>query len=292
MRKLIINGDDFGFNREITDGILDSHRRGILTSTTLMTNMPAAEYAAEESKKHSGLSVGIHLNLTLGKPLSGPDKVPALVGPDGNFYGHRRLFSLANRFQLPSEQVEREFTAQIEKFLSFGIVPSHCDSHHHAGACLQTFPIKIKLLEKYNIKKLRTHRGFYRPDKTCPQRLRVLLNTIKINARKLPNRLYYELQHLYCKFKGFHTPDVRYGFSKVVSTPPLKFDIEGWEKFIKNMPDGVVEFCVHPGFANDDPLDRPEFREQRVIEHKMLIEPACKDIYQEHKIELINFNEL
>ena len=37
---LIVNADDFGFNHEITDGIVESHHNGVVTSTTLMVNMP------------------------------------------------------------------------------------------------------------------------------------------------------------------------------------------------------------------------------------------------------------
>jgi chitin disaccharide deacetylase len=43
--RLIVNADDCGMSRGITDAILLAHRYGILTSTSLMANMPAAEYA-------------------------------------------------------------------------------------------------------------------------------------------------------------------------------------------------------------------------------------------------------
>jgi len=292
MRKLIINGDDFGFNREITDGIIECHTKGILTSTTIMVNMPAAEYAVEQSKKYPNLPIGIHLNITLGKPLSAPEKIPALVDHDGNFKNQEEMFRLANRFQLPSQQVEREFSAQIERLLSFGITPTHCDSHHHIGDCFQIFPIKLKLLNKYNIKKLRTQRGFYRFDKNSSQKLNVLLKTLIKNTVRFPYRLYYELQHVYCRSKGYHLPDVRYGFSKLISDLPLKFDTAGWRKFIENMPSGTAEFCTHPGLPSEDPTDKPEFREQRIAEYNLMINPECKKICKENNVELISFNEL
>ena len=87
MRKLIVNADDFGFNHEVTDGILECHKNGCLTSATLMTNKPAAEYAAIESKKYPDLSVGIHftINGNGGRPVSDPEKISDLVNPDGSF---------------------------------------------------------------------------------------------------------------------------------------------------------------------------------------------------------------
>lgn len=263
-----------------------------MTSTTLMVNMPAAEYAAHQAKKFPNLSVGIHLNLTMGKPLSDPKELAALIGPDNDFKNFTEMLKLGNRFKLPVGQIEKELSAQIERFLSWGIVPSHCDSHHHITVCSQIFPIKLRLLKKYNIKRLRTNRGFYRLDKTGPDRLKLLPRMLSANAAKLPNRIYYELQHTYCKLKGYVLPDVRYGFSKVISSSPLKFDIAGWQKLIENMPSGIVELATHPGLPNDDPMDRPAFREQRVAEYNLLINPECKRICQEHGIELISFNEL
>lgn len=292
MRKLIVNADDFGFNREVTDGIIQCHQRGCVTSTTLMVNMSAAEYAAEQAKKFPNLSVGIHLNLTHGRPISDPQKVPALVGADSNFNKERNVYKRANRFQLPAEQIERELSAQIEKFLDLGISPSHCDSHHRIGAWLQIFPIQLRLLKKYGIRRLRTHGGLYHFDKTASKKFKALLRMLKVNARKLPNNAYYKLQDVYCRLNGFVLPDIRYSFVKLISSSPLKFDIAGWQKLIKNMPSGTVELTTHPGLPNDDPMDKPAFREQRVAEYNLLINPECKRICQEHGIELISFNEL
>ncbi|MGA2094374.1 MAG: ChbG/HpnK family deacetylase, partial [Sedimentisphaerales bacterium] len=68
--RLIINADDFGLCRGVNKGIAEAHATGVLTSATLMANMPAAEEAVEIAHKLSNLGVGVHLNLTEGKPLS------------------------------------------------------------------------------------------------------------------------------------------------------------------------------------------------------------------------------
>lgn len=61
MRYLIVNGDDFGITPGVTRGILEAHRRGILTSTSLMVNRPAAAFAAALARETPELSVGLHL---------------------------------------------------------------------------------------------------------------------------------------------------------------------------------------------------------------------------------------
>ena len=94
LRKLIVNADDFGFNQDVTDGILECHKNGCVTSTTLMTHMPAAEYAAERSKSYPELSVGIHFSINTGRPLSAPEKIPSLVDSQGNFNPPLKLSDL------------------------------------------------------------------------------------------------------------------------------------------------------------------------------------------------------
>lgn len=290
MKKLIINADDFGFNRQITDGIIECHREGVLTSTTLMVNMPAADHAVEKAKHLPNLSVGIHLNLTLGRPLSPPAEIPSIVDQNGNFLNAREVFYRACLFKLNSKDVEKEFSAQIEKFLACGIEPSHCDSHHHVAACPQIFPIKIRLLQRYKIKRLRTHRGWYHRDINL-RGTKALLTTLLTNVKKFPNRSYYEAQHLCCKLKGFLQPDERYGFSKLLSDKRLTYNTEGFRTLMENCPPGVIEFVVHPGHLSEDPMDRPLFRQQRFREYSTLMAPQCFDICRENGIQLINYKQ-
>ncbi|WP_282033235.1 chitin disaccharide deacetylase [Metabacillus indicus] len=124
--ELIINADDFGFSKGVNYGIIDSHRHGIVNSATLMVNTPGTEHAVELAKSYPNLRVGIHLVLTFGQPVH--DHVPTLINEKG-------LFKLDKNFKssidINPEEVLAEWDAQIKKFRSFGIHPSHIDSHHH-----------------------------------------------------------------------------------------------------------------------------------------------------------------
>jgi len=64
MKYLIVNADDFGASMGINRGILEAHQRGIVTSASLMVNMPAAKEAALLSRDVPDLSVGLHVNFT------------------------------------------------------------------------------------------------------------------------------------------------------------------------------------------------------------------------------------
>lgn len=121
--RLIVNADDFGVSRAVNLGIIDCFRRGIVTSATIMMNMPQAEDAVMLAKEH-GMPVGLHLVMTSGFPVS--DDVPSLVGEDGKF---RKRKEQLKGYSL--KDVEKEFRSQIEKALMMGLVPTHLDSHHH-----------------------------------------------------------------------------------------------------------------------------------------------------------------
>ncbi len=291
MKKLIVNADDFGFNREVTDGILECFQKGAVTSTTLMVNMPDAGRAFKLAKENPQLSVGIHLNLSLGKPISHPEQIPCLVDGQGNFRDHISVFSKANRMQLAAREIEKELEAQILLFLDHGIKPSHSDSHHHTASCVQTFPIQAKLLKKYGINKIRTQRGWYHTDTNCAT-LYNRIRTLKINTSRFPQRLYYEFQHLYYRMNSFKCPNERFGFAKLISNKPLIWDIDSWKRFIDNMPNLICEFCTHPGLLSSDPNDRPEFRRQRFEEYRLFSNPESRKICDTQNIELINFNQL
>ena len=43
--KVVINSDDFGFSRCINKGIIEAFNEGLISTTTIMINMPCAENA-------------------------------------------------------------------------------------------------------------------------------------------------------------------------------------------------------------------------------------------------------
>ena len=68
--KLIVNADDYGMTKGVNLGIIEAHKNGIVTSTTLMVTMPEVEHGLALSKDYPNLGIGLHLNCTLGKPLT------------------------------------------------------------------------------------------------------------------------------------------------------------------------------------------------------------------------------
>ena len=107
MGYLVVNADDFGASPGVNRGIVESHRGGIVTSTSLMTGMPASREAARLARECPSLSVGLHVSL--------PDRE---WGADAN---------------LPAPTAVRTaLEAQLGRFEELlGRLPTHLDSHHH-----------------------------------------------------------------------------------------------------------------------------------------------------------------
>ncbi len=145
MIKLIVNADDFGYSKGINYGIIEAHRNGIVNSTTMMMNMPGVSHAVDLAKENPNLKVGIHLVLTCGKPLL--TDVPTLVDQNGFFKKNRDIIES----NIWLEELEREWTAQVEKFLETGLTLTHIDSHHHVHSVPKFLPIVQKLSKKYNV---------------------------------------------------------------------------------------------------------------------------------------------
>jgi predicted glycoside hydrolase/deacetylase ChbG (UPF0249 family) len=128
-KVLIVNADDFGLTAGVSRGILEAHRNGIVTSTTVLVNR-AIPPAQVEELKASALGVGVHLNLTLGAPVVDPRRVPSLVDAEGRFVRDAR--EAAARAKVDEARIE--LGTQIDAFRKImGRFPTHLDTHHHVG---------------------------------------------------------------------------------------------------------------------------------------------------------------
>ncbi len=145
--KLIVNADDFGLSRGVNFGIVDAFHLGIVRSTTLMATGEAYDHALELSQKNPGLGIGIHLILTYGRPVVEGHKT--LVDDNGAFFKLSELEECHESFE--PEEVEREFSAQIERVLKSGIVPTHLDSHHHVHMLKHNQEVMKVLSKRYSL---------------------------------------------------------------------------------------------------------------------------------------------
>jgi hopanoid biosynthesis associated protein HpnK len=130
-RRLVINADDFGLSAGVTRGIVEGHEAGVVTSTSLLVNAPAFADAVAAARRLPRLGVGIHFNLTTGRPVSPPAQVPSLCDRAGRFHSLASLAARALTGRIAASEVGAECRAQLARFAATGLRPTHLDGHHH-----------------------------------------------------------------------------------------------------------------------------------------------------------------
>ena len=147
MSKLIVNADDFGYCEAVNYGIISAHRNGIVTSTTIMANMPGFDHAVNLLKENKDIGCGVHMTLSCNKPLN--NKFKSLVDENGMF--HRRINEeVVNKIDL--DELYYEFCSQIDRVKNAGVEISHLDSHHHVHTIPHFKDVIKSIMNKYNLK--------------------------------------------------------------------------------------------------------------------------------------------
>ncbi|HSF32223.1 MAG TPA: ChbG/HpnK family deacetylase [Candidatus Tectomicrobia bacterium] len=137
--QLIVTADDFNLSEGVSRGILEAHHHGIVTETSVMVNLGDLQRAAAMLASMPQLGVGLHLNITRGRPVAQPRAVAELLGPDGQFLGAPQALPA----QLWNSVVRAEFQAQVDSFVrTFGRLPQHLDTHHH----VHQHPVVLEVL--------------------------------------------------------------------------------------------------------------------------------------------------
>lgn len=151
--KLLVQGDDYGFTKAVTLGIIEGIDHGILRNTGMFTNMPAAKLAAELMKGREHVCFGIDFNLVSGRPVSDPKEVPHLVDENGEFIRSgvrikdpRWQSEQGRREMFPYAEVEKEIRAQYNKFIELtGQKPGYLHGH---SISYETYNEAISALSK------------------------------------------------------------------------------------------------------------------------------------------------
>ena len=266
MKRLIINSDDYGRTPEISRGIREAHLKGVVTSTTCMMNIPATSsdvaMVLQETPK---LGMGVHLVLTMGRPILPREAGSSITDEAGNFFKLDKFMERVSA--LNADEVKAEWRAQIEAFVkAAGRKPTHLDSHHHTSYFTpELFRRMLELAKEYE----------------CAIRF------------PFTDDIQSELEETHR-----HVPDLLREFNP---RKPDAFVVNFYDEgatdeellnIINNLPEGTSEIMCHPGYVDDSFVKESVYNKQRERELKILTNPSIKEAIQSNGINLITFAEL
>jgi predicted glycoside hydrolase/deacetylase ChbG (UPF0249 family) len=287
LKNLIVNADDLGWTEGVNRGIVDAHRRGLVTSTSLLANGQAFASALEAGRNHPELGIGVHLNLSDGAPTADAKEVRGLLNAAGQLEGgpENLLLRIAAR-KLSLDEVEREWDAQITKIKAFGISPTHLDGHKHVHMLPGLFELVLRLARKHGVGAIRiAHEAS--PLRAAlsagsEQTGKVLLKQgVQARGLKLLARDAREM----AERAGIAAADYFCGIAQTgVMTRA------GVEQLLEALPDGTTEFMCHPGYA-DEELRQSQTRLQasRQQELEILTDTEIRKLVATRGIRLINY---
>jgi predicted glycoside hydrolase/deacetylase ChbG (UPF0249 family) len=155
-KRVIINADGFGRCEAINKAVAEAHTNGVLTSATIMANMPAAAEAVKIAKKLPGLGVGVHLNLFEGPPVSKDSSIGCLLDADGRFaLSVFRLALLSVAGHKFRNAIRTEMAAQVQWLLDQRLTPTHLDSYKHIHSFPAIYSVVCELARRFEIAAVR-----------------------------------------------------------------------------------------------------------------------------------------
>lgn len=269
MKHLIINADDFGYSPAVSLGIVESYRRGLLTSTTIMPAMPGFEHAVGLAQEYPGLGIGVHLTLTCGRPLLSGHRTLVLEG--GEF--PRKPFYLDEETRIDLEEAEREWTAQIERVLAAGIEPDHLDSHHHIHTLKGLEEVFYTLARRYDLPVRNSWNagGAYSgPARTCPEGIEspgTLIDFVKAAGKRYADSPTDYLAGIGASFRAC-----------------VKAELSAHD---------VVECMSHPAYIDFPLASGSSFNVARTAELEVLCDPANRAFIDGlEDVELVSYRTL
>jgi len=280
MKHLIVNADDFGRAPGANRGIIEAYRKGIVTSTTVMINLPDAAPGLDLARTEApSLGLGLHVTLTAGAPVLPAAQVPSLVTETGEFHPIGTWRAVSDHFD--AGELRAEIEAQLEAFTRLaGRAPDHLDAHHHAAylhpaalralldlAVAHDLPIRAPMLDLPD-EGILAFLGQMLPGLE-PERAPALLDTLRAALEAGPVPRWPD--HLALEY-SLGRPTLA-ALLVILTTLP---------------EDSVTELLCHPGYV-DDALRTSALVEQREDELLHLTHAATRECVQAEGIHLATF---
>jgi predicted glycoside hydrolase/deacetylase ChbG (UPF0249 family) len=274
-KRLIINGDDFGYPKGSLEATIELHEAGILTSTSGMVNQPHWPEAATYLRDNRDLAAGVHLVMNAGRPVLPPEQVPSLVDGEGRFRDGLPL--ILRTVFIRTAQLKAEWRAQIDRFVGdTGRQPDHLDLHTSFPYLHPSwFRVNLELAQEYGPLPIRLPFDDALDHKAASGALgcSFLAPYIRWMGRR------YQRMTEEHGLKRSNYVDM--SFTRPAPAPDESPRTEYLLELLGHLPDGVTELVTHPRAEGPWWQDVPALRDPRV-----------KQRIEDLGIELITYGDL
>lgn len=239
---LIVNADDLGLERPVSDSIVECFRSGAITSATALVWMRDSDRAAEIARREQ-IPTGLHLNLI--EPYTAPDVPPRVAQTQ------RRVVERLGKGGLGTQLYHRAWSEdfgqcirdQLSEFTElYGVPPTHFDGHRHMHLAMNA--LLSRALEPVR----RCRRPVNRPsvESASYKRLgRSALNLV-VRRRFITTDACFSVRSLHPELGG-----------------------SGLDETLARADLSSVELFVHPGYRDELPLLRSDAWRARVATHRL-----------------------
>lgn len=277
--KLIITADDYGMCDSVNRAIEACAEAGVVLSTNVMANMDKAEEAFDLKKRFPYISVGIHYNFTVGKPLSSADQVRSLIHQDGTFLSYPEIRKKCKEGTYNFKEIAQEMKLQYKRYQEICGEPDYWNTHENVHVYPKLYQLFRDEALSVGIKKMRSHQRIFIPSsngkKSRPLRWlltepfkEIMLNSWQNQSKKL----------------GISAPDgilVRMNEDDKLNLSYL-FSHIVWKSA------HVAELAIHPSINGSNEYFG-EITDLRVKEYQCFSSRNVLNIANKNDIEIVSF---
>ncbi len=253
MKKLVVIGDDFGLCESVNIGVVESHKKGIVTEVSLMLGSPGTDHAMKLVRENNIENVGIHLLLKnwrdTGKLVRREDYV--------------KLFN-----ELSRAEVAGLVTAELKEFEAVvGHKPTHITSQFGIAAHAKAIPGVIAYAKQYNIP---MRQPAMMLDGDEPVYSEDSLKLMRTNHVRTTGRFFAHIME----------PD--YGMLTKL-----------YQNDLSIMADGeTAEIALHPGLAGEDLQRMSSLVDERARDMRLATDKDFQAWLEQHDIKVVGYGQI
>lgn len=286
MRRLIVNADGFGLSPGVNRGIEEVCAAGFVRSISVNANGVAVGELPALLRRFPDVGVGVHFNLTVGRPVLPAEEIPSLVNDRGEFLG-RDFTRRAYRGRMRVEEMEAELWAQVARLRDLGATLDHWDSHQGMHVHPPFLQAAIRVARRAGIRVMRTH-DYWLPVESGSRQfvvgyfVRSPTRLVTFVARRAVMALF--------RAQGFRMADRAVLLGVLPGTDP--WTPGTWRRLLLILPPGTSEVWCHPGYVDDDLRRAATLVESREAEVRALRDPSLLEAAREADVQVIRFADL